>query len=319
MRVSGNPIHELLDEAGVPWRLPRAALAERYGIRQHPAYQWKVIAIETAPPIVHGLMWPLDVQVRPQFSPAMPATHFSALTGISDDARENLRHCTEQLTPTLGEPEIADSSNTLGKRWAFGAASLSVIVWPPEQQPPELRLRGVNPAEDREPRLRTACHLNINTGWRAVASAEELQRLASFVPVGRIALEDRRVSARSAELLPAHEGELEFVREPVGHFAHLFGFVGFSADRATLIFWHRQLYLVPMADVIDFSVSRALPAKGSGGAKLYANCRTTYEDLATKRLLISEAPGADDLNDFAQSMSSATGKPFELGDYWYDA
>ena len=130
--MSSNPIHTLLDHLGVPWQLPRAALAERYGIREHPAYQWDVIGIETSPPIVHGLMWPLDVQVRPQFSPTMPATYFSAIARIVDDARENLRRCAAELVPRLAEPEIADSANTQGKRWVFGAASLRLTVWPPE-------------------------------------------------------------------------------------------------------------------------------------------------------------------------------------------
>ena len=110
----------LLDDLCVPWRLPRAALAERYDIREHPAYQWDVIAIETSPPIVQGLMWPLSVQVLPQFSPAMPTTRFSAVTRVGDDAHENLRHCLNQLAPRLGSPQTTDNANTLGKRWTFG-------------------------------------------------------------------------------------------------------------------------------------------------------------------------------------------------------
>jgi hypothetical protein len=52
--MSVNPIHQLFDDLGVPWRSSRAALAERYGIRQHPAYRWDIIAIETSPAIVPG-------------------------------------------------------------------------------------------------------------------------------------------------------------------------------------------------------------------------------------------------------------------------
>ena len=109
------------------------------------------------------------------------------------------------------------------------------------------------------------------------------------------------------------------MREPVAELARIFGFVGYSADRAALIFWHTQLYLVPMADVIGFRVERVLPAKGSGGSRLYVECRTNYQDLTTKRLLISSAKGVEDSNDLASALSTATGKPFELGDYGYDA
>jgi len=130
--VSGNPIHKLLDDLSVPWRLP-PALAERYGIREHPAYQWDVIAIETSPPIVRGLMWPLDCK----------------------PVRNSRRRC-------------------------------------------------------------------------------------------------RRVTASSANAAPAEQSELEFVREPMAAFALLFGTIGRSADGTMLVFWHRQLYLVPIADVIGF-------------------------------------------------------------------
>jgi hypothetical protein len=316
--VSSNPIHQLLDDLCVPWQLSRTALAERYGIHQHPAYQWDVIAIETSPPIMRGLMWPLDVQVRPQFSPAMPATNFSAIARIGDDARENLRHSLEQLEPRLGMPEVADSANTLGKRWTFGAASLSITVWPPELQPPELRLARVNPSHQREPLLKTACHLSIETGWQAAASPAELTQLASFVPIGSLQLEGRGITPRSADTSPAEQSELEFVRRPTGELRHLFGFVGHSADHTILIFWHRQLYLVSMADVISFHVDRFVRAKGPGGAKLYVECRTNYEDLPTKRLLIAAASRADDLNKFAQTLSAATGRPFALSRYWPD-
>jgi hypothetical protein len=312
--VSSNPIHTLLNELHVPWRLPRAALAERYGIRQHPAYQWDVIAIETAPPILQGLMWPLDVQVRPQFSPAMPATHFSAIARIGEDAHENLRHCAAELAPKLGEPEIVDSANTQGKCWMFGAASLRLTVWPPELQ----RWPTTNPSHEREPRLKTACHLSIDTGWRKSVSPEEVTQLASFVRLGRTKLWDRRITATSADAAAAEQSELEFVREPIAAFAHLFGAVGHSADRTMLIFWHRQLYLVPMVDIIRFHVDRLVPAKGPGGAKLYVECRTNYEGLASKRLPIAEADGTDDLNRFTETIAKATSKPFTLSQYWPD-
>jgi hypothetical protein len=312
--VRDNPIRQLLDDAGVPWRWARSALAERYGIREHPAYQWDVIEIPMSAPIVQGMLWSLSVQVRPQFSPAMPATHFSAITRIGDDARENLHNSLEQLTPRLGKSETADNANTLGVRWVFGASSLGLRVWPPELQ----RWQAPNPSLEREPRLKSACHLSIETRWRGALSAAELRHLVSFVPIDRIQIDDRRIAVHTADTLPAEQSELEFVRTPPAKLAQLFGFIGHSADGATLIFWHRQLYLVPMADVIGFHVDRRVRAKGPGGAKLYVECRTNYAELATKRLLIAAAPGADDLNELAKTLSAATTKPFTLGRYWPD-
>ena len=312
-RPDENPIHALLNAAGVSWRLPRAALAARYGIRQHPAYGWDVIEIRTPQPIVKGLLWPLSVQVFSQFSPDVPATDFSGITSIGDDARENLLASMNELGARLGEPKFADNSNTLSRRWAFGAAALSLTVWPPEMQRRPL----TNPAHKRDPRLKTGCHVLIKTGWRKAVTAGELGWLNSFVPIDRISVY-RNITVDSAYGLPAEQSELEFVREPRNEMASFFGFIGCSADRAALIFCHAQLYLVPMTDVIGFHVDRIRPAKGAGGSRLHVDCRPNYRGARTKRLLISAADGVEDSNGLASAISSATGKPLELGDYVYD-
>jgi hypothetical protein len=312
--VSQNPIHAVLDAAGVPRRSSRAALVERYGIRQHPAYRWDVVEIETLQPIAKGLLWPLSVQIFPQFSPYLPATDFSSVAYVGDDARENLCDLAQQLAPRLGTPQIEDDANTMGRRWAYGAAALSLKAWPPDMQ----RWPMKNPAHEREPRLKPGCHILIKTGFRKAAAPEELVWLESFVPIAPIAV-GRNITETAAYQSPAEQSELEFVREPIAGLADIFGFVGRSADRAALISHHAQLYLVPMADVIGFRVERILPAKGRGGSKLYVECRTNYQSLATKRLTISAAEGVDDSNDLASALSAATGKPFQLGDYDYDA
>jgi hypothetical protein len=313
-RPDENPIHSVLNAAGVPWQSSRAALVGRYGIRPHPAYQWDVIEIDTLQPVVNGLIWPLSVQAFPQFSPHLPATEFSGVTYFGDDARENLRRTAKQLAPKLGEPRIADRHNTVHCAWNFGAAAISLTAWPPDLQRGPM---GSNPAHRRDPRLVASCHVAINTGFRKAATAEELAWLNTFVPVDRIRIDDR-MTVDSVRALPAEQSELEFVREPVADLKRLFGFVGCSADRAALIFCHAQFYLVPMAAVIGFRVERVLPARGRGGSRLYVECRTDYESLTTKRLKISAADGVEDLNDLASAISAATNKPFELGNYVYD-
>jgi hypothetical protein len=314
VRPDENPIHLILNAAGMPWQSSRAALAGRYGIRRHPAYQWEVIEIDTRQPVVKGLMWPLSVQAFPQFSPHMPATEFSGVTYFGDDARENLRRTANELAPKLGEARIADRHNTVHCEWTFGAAAISLTSWPPDLQRGPM---GNNPAHRRDPRLVTSCHVAINTGFRKAASAEDLMWLTSFVPVDRIRVDDR-MTPDSIREVPAEQSELEFVREPVADLTRLFGFVGHSADRAALIFCHAQLYLVPMAAVIGFHVERVLPARGRGGSRLYVECRTDYQSLATKRLKLSAADGVEDLNDLASAISAATDRPFDLASYVYD-
>jgi hypothetical protein len=73
-----NPIHALLDNIEAPWRSTRRELSERFGVHTDPAYHWDVIEIQTAQPILGHLIKPLSTQAFKQFSPVVPATHFSA-------------------------------------------------------------------------------------------------------------------------------------------------------------------------------------------------------------------------------------------------
>src|SRR5262249_50674479 len=100
-----------------------------------------------------------------------------------------------------------------------------------------------------------------------------------------------QITASTAYESPAHQNEVEFVREPIAELAHIFGSVGHSPDREALIFWHAQLYLVPMADIVGFPVDRVQPARGAGGSKLYVECGTNYQDVAAQRLMIGAAQG----------------------------
>ncbi len=308
------PIRALMDSTGIPWRLPRSELAARYRVRPHPAYGWDVIEIETPRSFFPDLLWPLSVQVFPNFSTQMPATEFSSRVYVDADARTNLSVAEKRLTDFLGQGNSRNSSsNTLARYWKFGAALAELIVWPPDLQQWPMS----NPAHELEPRLKTACYIAINSGYRIPCSAHELAMFRTFKPISSIAAkESTRVNVRDC---PAHQSELEFVREPHSEAMNLFGLLGLSADRATLIFFNSQLYLVPMRDVIGFRVARVRPAKGPGGSQLHVECRTSYEAIATKSLLITSADGIEDLNGVAAKVSGATGKPFKLDDYEDDA
>jgi len=309
-----SPVRALIDAAGISWRSPRSELAIRYGVRPHPAYGWDVIEMETSRSVFPNLLWPLSVQVFPNFAPQMPATEFSGHVYVNADAYTNLSVAEKRLTELLGKESTHDSSsNALMRSWKSGAAKVEIVVWPPDLQ----RLPMTNTAHDREPRLNAACYLGINTGYRTICSAEELAMFRTFEAISPIgAKEIARISVRDS---PAQESELEWVREPHPQAMNLFGLLGRSADGATLIFFGSQLYLVPMKDVIGLHVARVLPAKGPGGSQLWIECRTSYEAVATKSLLVTSADGVEDLNGVAATISKATGIPFEVGDYEYAA
>jgi len=309
---SENPIQRALDVAAVPWRLPRTQLAARYGVRRHAAYDWEVIEIDTHPPIVEGLLWPLCAQVLPQFSPHLPATRFTGLVRVTEDAVENFRFAVQRLAAGLGPGQTHPSANSIELCWSSGAARLRLVVWPPSMQ----LWTFTNPAQDRDPRLKSACHLVIDTGLRPPATAAERAWLASCAPVAPIAT--WRMSA-AAQQAPAEEAELEYVREPPAEAARLYGSVGLPADRGALIFYGAQLYLIPREDVVGLHVARSLPAKGPGGARLEVECRTRCTGLESKRLTVAESKGTEDLNALAAQLARETGSSFELGEYGYDA
>ncbi len=310
-----NPVHALLDAAGIPWREPRAALIDRYGVSLHPAYEWKVIEIPAAEPLVEGLLSPLSVQVMPMYSPRFPATSFSAEVWFVGDARANLRRTAEQLEGRLGPAQIEERNNTVECQWRFGSSLVRLMAWPPDLQ--DARDPHDNPSHEREYRLETACHLYIETGFRPSPTPQELAWLESFTPVDRIRI-DHETPADSSFTSPAEQSELEFVREPAPEHGRLAGQLGLSADREALIFCHRQLYVVPLADVLGFHVDRTLPAKGGGGSSLSVECRSPDGDPDTKTLWIAAGDGADDLNALAARIAEATRKRLVLGEYGYD-
>jgi len=309
---SDNPIRQMLAVAGIPWRVSRAQLAALYGVRRHPAYDWDVIEIDSAPPIIDGLLWPLSAQALPQFPPHLPATQFTGLVRVADDAVENFRFAVQRFTLGLGPGETHAGANSIELCWSCAAARLRLVVWPPAMQ----QWTFTNPAQDRDPRLKTACHLLIDTGFRPPVTQTERGWLASFQSVAPI--ETTRMSG-AAHPSPAAQEELEYVREPPAEAGPLFGSVGLSADRMALIFYGAQLYLIAVEDIVGFHVARALPAKGPGGARLEVECLTRCAGLETKRLTITESKGTEDLNALVAELSRGTAKPFALGEYEYDA
>jgi hypothetical protein len=313
MRPVENPIHETLDAAGIPWRASRSELTARYGVRRHAAYDWDVIEIDTTPPIIGGLLWPLSAQVLRQFPVDLPATQFTGLVHVGEDACENFRVGMRRFALVLGPGETYSSANSVEYCWSHGAARLRLTVWPPAMQ----QWVFTNPAHERDPRLKAACLLSIDTGFRPPANAAERAWLATSEAVARI--ETGGTSETTARNSPASQAELEYVRDPPAEAAPLFGAVGLSADRLALIFYGAQLYLIAVADVVGFHVARSLPAKGPGGSRLEVECRTRCAGLETKRLVVTASKGTEDLNALAAELSRKTARPFRLGEYQYDA
>jgi hypothetical protein len=310
----GNPIHNLLDQAGIPWRNTRRTLEDQFGIEKHPAYDWDVINLSADADLVGGLLYPLSAQAFPQFSTAYPATEFSSVCYFGGDERKNIHKAAEQLAKKLGPAPVAVKYNTLYCEWQFGAAMVSLTTWPADmQRGPALN----NPAQAKDPRLAKGCHLRIQTGFRPPPTPIERAWLDSFVPISGLQV-PRNIDPSGLATTPAHQSELEFVREPGVELENVFGKLGLSADRAALIFSLAQTYIVPVADLVGFRAERIQPAKGPGGSYLQVECRTHYDGPPTKELTICSSDGPDDLNELTQKIAAATGKPFSLTEYYAD-
>jgi hypothetical protein len=142
--------------------------------------------------------------------------------------------------------------------------------------------------------------------------------LDSFVPISPIPV--TRTIALGKLLNPSgSQSELEFIREPDENLEHVFGQIGRSADGTALIFYHAQLYIIPITDVAGFETTRLQRAKGPGHSSLRVECRTHYDGPPTKKLINCYGDRADDLNELTQKIATAVRKPFVLSPYLPDA
>lgn len=311
-QLGSNPLHMNLNREGFPLQRTRLELAAKFGIRKHPVYDWDVIEIALDKPLVDNLLWPLSAQVFPQFSPNMPAAQFFGVSYVSDDIHENLRAVVSQLQPILDLGNPTSVSNCVGHRWNFDDGSVELHAWPPELQWGRIN----NPAHEREPRLKAACHVQIDTGFRQLASVQEQAWVDSFVPIAR--LPERSISSKDYYFAGTLQHEREFIRRAEPKFRNTHGSIGCSADRSVLIVHEAELYIVPIADIRQFRLVRVLPAKGGGGSWLEVDCSCEYDRQMTKSLTICTGRGAGDLTDLGKMIAASVGKHLEVLPYDYD-
>lgn len=311
-QLESNPLHAYFNREGFPWQITRLELVAKFGIRKHPAYDWDVIEIASDNPLVDNLLWPLSALAFPKFSPNMPAAQFSSVSYVSDDARENLRAVVSQLKPILGPGKSTSVSNCVGHQWYFDDGSVELRAWPSELQ----RGRINNPAHEREPRLKTGCHVQIDTGFRQPASVQERAWIESVVPIA--SLPERSIPSEDFHFPGTPQHELEFIRRAEPNFRNMPSGIGCSADRSVLIFHTAELYIVPIADIRQFRLARILPAKGGGGSWLQVDCSCEYDRQMTKSLTICAGRGADDLTAVGTMIAADVGKRLEVLPYEYD-
>lgn len=298
--TAADAILALLDAAAIPWTASRAELMDRYGVRPDPWYDEDIVLLDAAQPLAPGLMRPIGFNPDPRFARGLPPSYLVGYIGHSEDALRNLDAAEAALSARLGPGQPSGVSNTRGWRWQDGRSSIELTCWPPALQQPGLR----NLAHQREPRLATACHLSIQTGYRPPTTPEERAALDEFKEIGRLA----EAGVRTTSNLTS-EYELEYVRSPDADGGRFAGRAGLS--RGYLIFSRGQLYILPVEQVLRFEMLRLLPARGPGGALLYVHCATGIPAWPEKQLAIATALGVEQTETLASRLAEATGKPLE--------
>lgn len=283
-----NPILRLADE----WRLPRhetrMEVEARCGILPDPIYGWPALVLFDAKSLP-GAMAPWTASAFERIPPQFPITRFSVLAWFEDDAHENLRRTADYLETSLGPAPVGQQWNTVVAKWRSGLAEVSLTVWPPAWQSHDVQ----NPSEDREPRIGTACHVTLMTGFRLGLSGTEREWVEGFQPIAIDGNVGTVSMARAGRHAP-NETELEYVRDPEDLVEDRLRTLGVSRDGEALIVVSDQLYVIPCTDILHLEVLRMTPAKGGGGSSLHAHCRT-------------RAPGADDHSVFVAQHSDPNG------------
>ena len=282
-------------------------IASINGRHRRQGYDWEVVPVETNPPFADGLFRPLAFTPTPRCDPDLPPLELDGAISHGRDAAFNIRMANDDLAYALGPADVRRRGNVLICEWRASRASVRLTAWPPELQTPSPM---PDKAYRRDPRLVTACHLALNTGFRPQPSAIESRWIASFQPVARLPAQD-------LGLHRSRQYHLEFLRDLPCDDA-IRGVIGHSSDAGALIFGDEEVYVMPLTRVIRFAVQRLLPAKGGGGSALRIELRTDQATLPIKDVRLASAPGADDLNDLVARLATSFGKSFALDPYEYD-
>ncbi|WP_133492697.1 hypothetical protein [Alcanivorax sp. 24] len=311
----GNAIQDTLDGIGFPWRASGQELIDRFGLVRHPAYDWEQSPITPCPLALDGLLYPISPQIFRAPSRHHVPLWFSGDVWIKNDPLANLRHAHRRITELLGPAPIGVRNNTISSIWRAGPARISLTVWPPKLQPPGWN-RNV-PAHERDRRLKTACSILIEPGYRRPMSVREREWLGSFTPLDEVR---GMVSASTLKALWASIPDgysQDFVCLPPLDQDDFLGRIGLSSDHEALIVCAKQLHIVPVERIVALRLQKLRPAKGGGGAFLVL---LFHAAPGVERTLgISESFGdMDVLDDLASLLSNTLNLPLRVPEPQYD-
>lgn len=312
MTAGENPIQRLLDERAIPWRESQSDLIARHGIAPDPWWGGPpIVAVDVRPPPLPGLLRPLRFAPLANSDPALPPLQFAGWSWASRGALlrgravVSLDQVIASLAPSLGEGEAYDTSNTRGRRWRSGAASVEAICFPRRLNPGA----DSNPAARADPRFPDSCWVEFHSGFRPTCSAEEQSRIESFEPEFTLA---EAADPAFVTGNPPRQYLLDFVREPFPGFERTVGRIGRSGE--SIIFAADQLYVVPLAQIVHVEALRAAPARGRGYARLSLACRGDFGERPIREIVLAGHADRNGLDDLAGRVADWLERPCRFED-----
>ncbi len=279
-----------LSALGIPHDLTVRELEARYGVRKSTYYDWPVIGLSGARPLVPGQVEPPDLQPRMQ-PDLLPPPHFDAHVATDADARKNHARTLEYLTALLGAPTHTATSNTLGHRWTLDTAFVSLVSWPPDLQGD---MPVSNPAHDRHPEMNAFAHLTFGAGHLVPLSAREREWMTSALSL----LIGGASPPWQWNLDPLYSPLRGCLRRAPPELPPRRGVVGFSADSAALVGIDGEYgFVLPKELVVGVDLVRMTPARGRGGSRLclrYKDPHTSKGEERSKDILTGASPASLD-------------------------
>lgn len=291
------PLQRHLDAIGLPWRATYAELVARFGVTVDSAKGSRVIRVASTRPFMRGMLHPLQVRAVDGCEPGAPVGPFETLVSFGLGAAVNFRQAILLLQPVLGDG-VAEDLRV--HAWRFGHDSVTLHI-------------GDDAGAD--PRMRAACRLTlVIAGRRPSALGNRVGRLG-FIPI----LQFDEGLQQTTIYRPSLKHLRDYRRKPSSQDAGLYRWVGWSADRSTLIVFNNDLFMIPVGDIVRLEVTRIVPARGGGGSMLDLVCRAARPGANERWIEIATGPHADALTDVATRIADALDKPLVLRPYEYDA
>lgn len=347
-----NPIWRLLDAAGIDWCASHAALEAQFGRTYDDTYQSSSTWVPTRHPAFANMLKPLRLYDASD-SPALPPDGFwgsyfdaphaeatsppglldrllhasrawrAALPSADAVLLEIFARTVATFTPLLGDGANSGVSNTIGRTWRSGPATLSLTAWPPSLN----EHLGANVYHAREPRLSHATQLVIRPGFQLSASDEELRAVETAVAIDAPLVASTVLRADH----PTYGGGSDMLREFLRRIPsrasaaqraaleRLHGVVARSADGQLLLASSpHAMMVVPLRHVEAVLVERCTPARGSGYSQVNVRCRMDVGRGAARTITLYAAPRADDLTEWGTALARALGRPCTVGEYYVD-